>query len=392
MHLGIYHEPVHTDGTTYDTYGPFARYVLEFARNFEHVTVFAPTTDQPTYFSGTPIDAPNITVVPLPFFQTHIQAAMSLPKIWRAFAGNCDKLDVINARGTAPFAYLLNRMTRKRGVPFIYHFASDPFEVIARNAKYRGPRGLFAKKAYGVEFTIQKSIMRRNYSFASGRAICERLEKVTDKVEAIVDSTLAEEDFYLRDDSCTSEPVRILYVGYLRHGKGLEDLIEAMGILCEAGRAVELELVGSGEMKDQLQKRADELGILDKIDFRGHLTMGPELNARYDGADIFALPSLSEGSPRVVLEAMGHSLPVIATDVGNVSETLEAGRRGVLIPCDDPQAIADAVCRLIDDGQFRRHCIAEGFAFARTRGVEAFVGRMSQKAREMVTERQKGND
>ena len=60
MRLGLYHEPLHRLGQTYDTYGPFARYVLEFARHFEQVTVFAPVTDQPTYFSGYSLDAPNI--------------------------------------------------------------------------------------------------------------------------------------------------------------------------------------------------------------------------------------------------------------------------------------------------------------------------------------------
>ena len=52
MRIGLYHEPVHTDGHTFDTYGSYARYVLEFARHFDDVTVFAPVTDQPTYFSG----------------------------------------------------------------------------------------------------------------------------------------------------------------------------------------------------------------------------------------------------------------------------------------------------------------------------------------------------
>jgi hypothetical protein len=54
MHLGLYEEPVHTNGQTFDTYGPYARMVLALARHFDQVTVFAPTTGQATYFSGVP--------------------------------------------------------------------------------------------------------------------------------------------------------------------------------------------------------------------------------------------------------------------------------------------------------------------------------------------------
>jgi len=389
MHLGLYHEPVHTDGVGFDTYGPYARYVLAFAQRFEHVTVLAPTTDKPTYFSGCKLDAPNVTVAPLPFFQTHVEAAAQLGAIINTFRRHAGTLDAVNARGTAPFAYILWLMTRRRGAPFVYHFASDPFEVIARNPKYAGLRGHFARSAYGVEFAIQKYIMRRNYAFASGRAIYERLRRFTTNVEAVVDSTLTEQDYYLRDDCCTGPVVRILYVGYLRHGKGLEDLIDALARLTTAGRNVQLDLVGSGQMHPVLQARARELGIAERVCFHGHVIMGPALNEHYNRADVFALPSLSEGSPRVVLEALGHSLPVIATDVGNIAEMLDGGRRGLLVPRNDPAAIAAAVERLIDEPQLRRRCIREGYAYARQRSLDAFVGRMADKIRQMVLDRRK---
>jgi glycosyltransferase involved in cell wall biosynthesis len=109
-----------------------------------------------------------------------------------------------------------------------------------------------------------------------------------------------------------------------------------------------------------------------------------QLNGHYNAADVLALPSLSEGSPRVVLEAMGHSLPVVATPVGNVAEMLEAGGRGVLVPMKDPAALAAGIARLMDDGDFRRRCIREGYAYARQHGLDVFVARMASKARELV--------
>jgi glycosyltransferase involved in cell wall biosynthesis len=384
VRIGLYHEPLHTDGQHYDTYGGYARYLLEFARHFDHVTVFAPVTTEQTYFSGVPIDRDNVTVAPLPYFETHVQAYRNLRSILRAFRAHAGTLDVINARGTAPLAYALWWLTRRRGVPFIYHFSSDPFEMISRSDKYRGLFGYFAYWAYSCEFAIQKHIMRRNYSFTDGSGISGRLQKFTPNVEPIVLSTLQPDDYYERKDTCTGDVIRVLYVGYLRQGKGLDDLVRALKILRDDGRPVELELIGEGEMRAPLEQLVAELELAPYVHFRGYCKLGPELNAHYNNADIFSLPSLSEGSPRVITEAMGHSLPIVATPVGNIAESLGEGRRGVLVPLQDPPALAAGIARLIDDGAFRRQCIQDGFAFARKNGLDVFVARMAEKAHELI--------
>ncbi|MEW6200166.1 MAG: glycosyltransferase family 4 protein [Planctomycetota bacterium] len=390
MHIGLYHEPLHTDGRAYDTYGPYARYILEFARHFDRVTVFAPVTAQPTYFSGAPLDAPNLTVAALPYFETHVQAYRRAPAILRVFRRHHAALDVINARGTAPLAYVLWWLTRRRGVPFLYHFSSDPFEMMARSPKYRGLYGRWARLAYGFEFKIQMHITRRNYAFTDGSAIAARLRRFTPNVEPIVLSTLQPDDYYLREDSCRGDVIRVLYVGYLREGKGLDDLVEAIALLRREGRPVTLELVGEGERRDALAAQVQRLGLQEHVHFHGRARLGPELNRYYDTADIFALPSLSEGSPRVVTEALGHSLPVVATPVGNIAESLGDGRRGVLVPLKDPVALAAGLRRIIDDDAFRQQCIREGYAFAREHGLDRFVARMAAKARELAQARGRG--
>lgn len=387
MRIGLYHEPVHTDGRTFDTYGAYARYVLEFARHFEHVTVFAPTTDRPTYFSGCSLDAPNVTVAPLPYFETHAQAYRRARAIVRVFRRHRAHLDVINARGTAPLAYVLWWLTRRRGVPFLYHFSSDPFEMMVRSPKYRGLYGRFARAAYGLEFALQRHIARRNYAFCDGSALAERLRRYIPDVEPIVLSTLLPDDYYLREDCCTGPVVRVLYVGYLRQGKGLGDLVDAVHVLRQGGRAVELELVGEGELHAPLAAQVQRLGLQQYVHFRGRLTLGPPLNECYNAADIFALPSLSEGSPRVITEALAHSLPVVATPVGNIAESLDHGRRGVLVPLNDPAALAAGLARIMDEPELRRRCIQDGYAYARAHGLDRFVARMAEKARELSRQR-----
>jgi glycosyltransferase involved in cell wall biosynthesis len=390
MRLGIYHEPIHTDGQTFDTYGAYARYVLEFAKHFEHVTVFAPTTAEPTYFSGYPLERPNLTVVPLPYFETHAQAYRCAINIARIFRTNAGSLDVINCRGTAPLAYLLWWFTRHRKVPFIYHFAADPFEVLDRSPLYRGIYGKLARFAYGIEFSVQKYIMRRSYSFTSGVAIYERFRQITPNIEPLVTSSLQDEDYYLREDCCLTDSIRLLFVGRLVAWKGLNHLFEAVKILRNQGTNVELDIVGQGDLSASLGQLARDLDVSEHVHFRGAVLMGAALNEYYNSADVFVLPSLHEGSPKVVLEALGHSLPVIATPVGNVPEMLDHGRRGILVPLRDAHAIARAVIRLANDSAFRQICIRQGYAYAKEHSVEKFIGRMADKARSLVKERQKG--
>ena len=203
----------------------------------------------------------------------------------------------------------------------------------------------------------------------------------------MVDSCLRDEDYRQRADCCQNPEIRLLYVGYLREGKGLDDLIAALALLCQAGRHIRLDLIGSGEKEPALAAQAAVAGVAEHVRFRGYVPMGPALNACYDEADIFVLPSLSEGSPRVVLEALGHSLPVVATDVGNIAEQLGGGRRGVLIPRRNPPALAAGIARLLDEPDFRRRCIAEGYQFARAHSLGAFVAQIARRATEMVRAR-----
>ncbi|MCE5209302.1 MAG: glycosyltransferase family 4 protein, partial [Chloroflexi bacterium] len=78
----------------------------------------------------------------------------------------------------------------------------------------------------------------------------------------------------------------------------------------------------------------------------------PDLMA---AADIFILPSRSEGLPLVLLEAMSAGLPIIATDVPGVSDALDGGRCGIIIPIEDPQAMSAGLLRLLSDETLRGH-------------------------------------
>jgi len=85
--------------------------------------------------------------------------------------------------------------------------------------------------------------------------------------------------------------------------------------------------------------------------FTGQIT---DVHPHYAAADVFVLPSHSEGSPNVLLEAMATNLPIVATDVGGVAEIVENNDSALLVPPNDPQAMAEAIERVLGDQDLAR--------------------------------------
>jgi glycosyltransferase involved in cell wall biosynthesis len=136
-------------------------------------------------------------------------------------------------------------------------------------------------------------------------------------------------------------PVRLLNVASLHDKKGHEYLLEALARLRREGEDVVLDVVGDGPRRDELEALARRLGIQDQARFLGIKSSG-DVAALMRGSDVFVLPSLWENAPHVVLEALASGLPLVATDVGGVSE-LFSEDEGVLVPAADPERLALAV-------------------------------------------------
>jgi len=105
--------------------------------------------------------------------------------------------------------------------------------------------------------------------------------------------------------------------------KGVAVLLDAVSELRRSGRPVKLLVVGDGELMGELQAQAQSLGIASNVEFLGQLDREGVQRA-LDRADVFVLPSLTEGLPRALLEAMARGLPAVATTVGGIPELLPA--------------------------------------------------------------------
>lgn len=140
----------------------------------------------------------------------------------------------------------------------------------------------------------------------------------------------------------TTNPVRILAIGRLSHEKGFDRLVEAVRILVADGMDVLLTIAGEGDGRAGLERQIVASGLAGRVRLAGYVG---DVAALYGDADVFVLCSRTEGLPLVLLEAMSHGVPVVATPVGEVSAVLGQGRFGCLLADGDPQSLAAGIRR-----------------------------------------------
>jgi glycosyltransferase involved in cell wall biosynthesis len=183
----------------------------------------------------------------------------------------------------------------------------------------------------------------------------------------------------------------VLSVGRLSHEKGHADLLRAAAALPRATRVV---IVGEGPERQRLESLAARLGMCDRVIFTGHRL---QLAPFYAMADVFVLPSLSEGCPNALLEAMAAGLPIVATTVGGVPEVVADGVHALLVGPRDPAMLASALSMLLTNRRLarelgdgarknvlRRHT-PEQRAMTLTRLYAALCGSMTTAAPAMVS-------
>jgi len=162
-------------------------------------------------------------------------------------------------------------------------------------------------------------------------------------------------------------------VGNLRPQKNHDSLLRAFAKLLPAVPEAWLVLVGDGERRRQLEALSDTLAIRDRVRFLGSRLDVPE---RYSVFDLYCLPSHYEGMPFTVFEAMSAGKPIVATRVIGIQEIIADGQTGLLVPPDDPSALARALLQLRRDATLSRRLAQGGRDYVNTHArMEIMVDR-----------------
>jgi glycosyltransferase involved in cell wall biosynthesis len=171
------------------------------------------------------------------------------------------------------------------------------------------------------------------------------------------------------------EPFRLLFVGRLVERKGVPVLIDAVAALRRSGVEVVADIVGDGPVRESLEARAVDAGVAGAIRFHGFVT-DAELRERYVESDAFVLPAVvdakgdTEGLGVVLLEALAHGRPVIASDAGGIRDIVLHERTGLLVPPGDTASLARAILRYVNEpllagslAEAGREHLASGFSW-----------------------------
>jgi glycosyltransferase involved in cell wall biosynthesis len=194
------------------------------------------------------------------------------------------------------------------------------------------------------------------------------------------------ESFTARPSTPLPPARAVAWVGVLERAKNIDGFAAAWRLLAERVPDATLTIVGQGHMQD----------VVDELvrDYPGRVTAIPSLApagvaALLDASRVLALPSRSEGTPRVIMEAFARGRPVVASAVGGVPDMIEAGRNGLLVDPEDASSVADALAQVLEDDALaqrlgagalqdsadRFHWPVERYADSMLRLFEAVLGR-----------------
>jgi glycosyltransferase involved in cell wall biosynthesis len=164
----------------------------------------------------------------------------------------------------------------------------------------------------------------------------------------------------------------VLAIGRLSSEKGHRDLLDALALLRRNHPALRFHavIVGDGPERARLIQQADDLGVSGRLLFAGHQQ---DVRPYYGLADVFVLPSYSEGSPNVLLEAMSAGLPIVATAVGGTVDLVSDGDTALLVNAGAADAMSAAIERLLTDRNLASRLATRAEASSRSHTPAAYA-------------------
>lgn len=325
-------------------------------------------------------------VVDLPPMSTTIKAQKYYFRAARVLRQFSQSVDLLYLR--LPFQ--IPRAVLGLPTPKVLHVTGNPEEVINASTDYRGVVGFLARRFGRHSMAMMRRLVGEPHTrtVTNGGELWESLRAKHGRV--VVSSAMYRSEMQPRTDRALGNPPQLLFVGFLRPEKGVEVLIEAFDLLRQR-RALKLTLAGGADRQsgatDLLKRRLAASPYRDDIALTGPVKFGEQLFDLYRSHDLFVLPSLSEGTPRTLVEARALGCPVVASRVGGIPTSVADGRDGLLVPPRDPRALAASIERVLDDAALRQSLIDEGLRRTAAFSVEGFAEQLVAELRILAAER-----
>jgi glycosyltransferase involved in cell wall biosynthesis len=337
------------DGATWTQSGFDRRFWTRYLDVFDGVRVLARVRDVVQTPAGwRRVDGEGVSVTPVPHYQGTWQYLARRRDVVAAVRAASMSPDAVLFRVPTMFAALLHPYIQRQKRPYAVEVVGDPYQGFARGAVEHPLRPLLR-----VRLARQQRILCRGAVAAAyvTREVLQRLYPPASEAMSTHYSSaeLGQSVFAATPRAAQYAPgVRtVVGIGSLAQlYKGPDVLIEALRLLVDDHVDVRMVWVGDGAYRPMLEQRAQALRLADRIRFAGELLPGDAVVAELERADVFVMPSRSEGLPRAMLEAMARGLPCIGADVGGIGELLLADE---MVPPGDARALAAAIRQVISD-------------------------------------------
>jgi glycosyltransferase involved in cell wall biosynthesis len=294
-------------------------------------------------------------------------------KILRNIKNELDGLNVLLVRAPSPLAPFFNKHLSKDCL--LRYYIVGSYKSSSHEMRAKTIREHLIKIYLKVNHQLFLYRLKDEVVFVNSLQLKNELEGVCASVINVPTTTLTDNDFFNRKDTCNGNIINILFTGRIDLQKGLMELLQAFVILCDEYSNLRLHLVGWEEGHEKtverlLKKTSEDLRVQDKVVFHGRKKVGEELWQMYRMADIYCIPSYHEGFPRTIWEAMANGLPVIATRVGGIPNYLSTHYDSILIKPKSVDEIVEAIKNLISSKALRKQIIDNGYSLVKDNTIE----------------------
>lgn len=322
------------------------------------------------------VRSPNVKIV------TTASTAQIAPfqKIWKTLLNikgyrnvirQCDCAYIFMPGASGFIAAVLCMLSRK---PYFLYFGSDWYETAQFRADWTGVgRMIFWLYRLFIGFAERTAVGGAKFVLVTGKSYLARLSKYNNHVcETVPMMNLSRSDERVKERFFADGKIRLLFVGPVTERKGVIHLVNSLFHLRNHGvdlDTVSLWLVGSLDNSywERIKKTANDLGVGGIVKYEGYIADKDRLLEYYRKADVFVLPSLGEGFPRVLYEAFSQGVPVVVSNISTIKDTLPEEDCVAYCNPGSPDSIAAAIGRVINDEQFRTKIIKNGRIFSSAR-------------------------
>lgn len=297
---------------------------LQFAsNNFKKVYLISSVKQVDDFGKQLCLDAfQNIEVIELPHVGSYVGALRNYKSYCNAIEYVKPLVDYIYCRVPDPYCWLPKL---KYNMNTIMHYVGDTIDATEHNEKWSWLHKKIMIAGYLPDYYLTLKASRKSKVYTNGTHLYQKLLKHGISATPVISSTVSETEIANPEHFRSSIPPRMIYVGYLRFAKGMNLLKNLWLRLKKEWPDYKFDLVGNGEMENEIIDFVNNHNLTNNVILHGRIDNRDELRTIMRNADLFVFPSLSEGSPRVVIEAMAEGLPVISTPVGSLPGTFVEG-------------------------------------------------------------------